>query len=67
MPHSWPGNIRELRNVIERAVALCDGAVIRFEDLPEGFRELGLAEVGQSTVYRSPRRRPPWLNDVDLG
>ena len=42
--HSWPGNIRELRNVIERAVALCDGAMIRFEDLPEGFRDLGLAE-----------------------
>jgi DNA-binding NtrC family response regulator len=41
--HSWPGNIRELRNVIERAVALCDGAMIRFEDLPEGFRDLGLA------------------------
>ena len=42
--HSWPGNIRELRNVIERAVALCDGAMIRFDDLPEGFRDLGVAE-----------------------
>ena len=42
--HSWPGNIRELRNVIERAVALCDGAMIRFDDLPEGFRDLGLAK-----------------------
>ena len=39
-----PDNIRELRNVIERAVALCDGAMIRFDDLPEGFRNLGLAE-----------------------
>jgi DNA-binding NtrC family response regulator len=46
--HSWPGNIRELRNVIERAVALCDGTVIRFEDLPEGFRDPGLTEPARS-------------------
>ena len=32
--HDWPGNIRELRNAIERAVALCRGTVIRLEDLP---------------------------------
>ena len=30
--------------LIERAVALCDGPMIRFEDLPEGFRDLGLVE-----------------------
>jgi DNA-binding NtrC family response regulator len=36
--HSWPGNIRELRNVIERAVALCPGEVIGIDDLPEHFQ-----------------------------
>src|SRR5262249_26941859 len=30
--HDWPGNIRELRNVIERAVALGPGPEIRPED-----------------------------------
>jgi DNA-binding NtrC family response regulator len=29
MVHSWPGNIRELRNVIERAAMIADGPVIR--------------------------------------
>jgi two-component system response regulator HydG len=33
--HSWPGNIRELRNVLERAVALSRGPVISREDLPD--------------------------------
>ena len=36
--HDWPGNIRELRNVIERAVALCLGREIQLEDLPEQFQ-----------------------------
>jgi DNA-binding NtrC family response regulator len=36
--YEWPGNIRELRNVIERAVALCPGLEIRLDDLPEVLR-----------------------------
>lgn len=38
--HAWPGNIRELRNVIERAVALCPSHVIHLDDLPELFHHL---------------------------
>jgi DNA-binding NtrC family response regulator len=32
--HEWPGNIRELRNAVERAVILCDGELILREHLP---------------------------------
>jgi DNA-binding NtrC family response regulator len=35
--YTWPGNIRELRNVIERAIALCRGSEIQVEDLPEAL------------------------------
>ena len=31
--HAWPGNIRELRNVVERAVMAANGAEIRSKDL----------------------------------
>jgi len=32
--YSWPGNIRELNNAIERALLFCDGEVIDLPDLP---------------------------------
>ena len=32
--HSWPGNIRELENAIERGVILCRGDTITPRELP---------------------------------
>ncbi|MEJ2411699.1 MAG: sigma-54 dependent transcriptional regulator [Anaerolineales bacterium] len=37
--YSWPGNIRELRNVIERAMIFCDEATIDINHLPAEIRE----------------------------
>ena len=36
--HAWPGNIRELENVLERALVLTEGPSISLEDLPDGVR-----------------------------
>lgn len=32
--YSWPGNLRQLRNVLRAATALCEGNLIRLQDLP---------------------------------
>lgn len=36
--YTWQGNVRELENTIERAVALARGSLITVEDLPEKIR-----------------------------
>lgn len=36
--HSWPGNVRQLRNVIERASIVCTRHLIGKSDLPEEFQ-----------------------------
>ena len=37
--HSWPGNIRELKNVIERSLILLDNEQLKIENLPPEFQE----------------------------
>ena len=39
--HRWRGNIRELRNAVERLMIMVPGDVIRVEDLPRETREEG--------------------------
>jgi len=36
--YSWPGNLRELRNVVERAVILAKSTVVQLDELPDDFR-----------------------------
>jgi DNA-binding NtrC family response regulator len=37
--YAWPGNVRELENAVERAVVLCRGEMIEFDELPQVVRD----------------------------
>jgi len=54
MKYNYPGNVRELENIIERAVVLTRGKVITLNDLPmhiKGFKEeKTLATLGKGTL-----------------
>ena len=48
--YEWIGNVRELENVIERAVIFCDGDEIRPQDLPEEVLQKGLGRIDRGTT-----------------
>ena len=47
--YSFPGNVRELENVIERASALCAGDIIGIEDLPPDIRDVAVYRFDRET------------------
>jgi len=47
LSYGWPGNIRELKNALERAAILCSGDHVAVEDLPDRVLE-------NSTVLQKP-------------
>jgi len=56
--YDWPGNARELRNVIERAVVLASADVIDAGDLPDRVRAPALGGDGAPRLLSLPGSRP---------
>jgi PAS domain S-box-containing protein len=49
MDYNWPGNIRELENVIEHCFVLCGSDVIQIEHLPKRLREENFNSITKNT------------------
>jgi len=50
LAHAYPGNVRELANVIERAVTLCDGDLVTPSALPPAVRGTAPAAPGRAAA-----------------
>ncbi|NBB13604.1 sigma 54-interacting transcriptional regulator, partial [Pseudomonas sp. SLFW] len=57
--HAWPGNIRELRNVLERAALLSDDTQLTADDI-----RVAIGTVVPHTPAASQRRTEPVLNET---
>lgn len=73
MAYDYPGNVRELRNVLERATLLCDGDTIQPADLPLEVQEaihggdppkVGAGEMAIES--RLPGGVPPTLTELEI-
>ncbi len=50
LAYHWPGNLRELNNVVERCLILCSGNVVRVADLPSELRRASGQAGGVETM-----------------
>lgn len=57
--YHWPGNVRQLRNAVERAVAVCASNVVELQHLPDAVRE-----AQRATVALDPCRGLPLPEQV---
>jgi two-component system response regulator AtoC len=62
--YPFPGNVRELENIIERAVALSDGNEITTLDLPSDLRELSMSSMEAQSLMTLEEKERQYLEEV---
>jgi PAS domain S-box-containing protein len=63
--YNWPGNIRELKNVIERAVILSEGSVLRLDKSMPDMRDNDAPVRDEHSIGRD-NEKPSILTDDDI-
>jgi DNA-binding NtrC family response regulator len=62
--YPFPGNVRELGNIVERAVALSEGHEITAHDLPSDLRELSMSSLETHTLLTLEEKEKQYLQEV---
>jgi len=62
--YPFPGNVRELGNIIERAVALSDGREITARDLPSDLRELSMIGLETQPMLSLEEKEKQYIQEV---
>lgn len=60
--YNWPGNVREIENVIERAVVLAKSTTLSPDDLPMGIRE---SDANKLTISDKKKNLTEILDDLE--
>ena len=63
MNYHYPGNIRELENILERAVVLCRGDTVTIQDLPLNLRESKVEDLMKDAA--GGRSLPETLEEIE--
>ncbi|MEQ1682729.1 MAG: sigma-54-dependent Fis family transcriptional regulator [Burkholderiaceae bacterium] len=63
--HDWPGNIRELRNVLDRARLFADDGIVRAEHMPDEFGHVSPVSPAEGLADHPARGRAA-TTDEDL-
>jgi two-component system, NtrC family, response regulator AtoC len=62
--YPFPGNVRELGNIVERAVALSEGPEITAHDLPSDLRELTMSSLETQTLQTLEEKEKQYIQEV---
>ena len=68
--YSWPGNIRELENILERTILFAETKTIRAQDLPASLRTQPITSTppeGLDAVHAGGAVRPGPLKEIVRG
>jgi transcriptional regulator with GAF, ATPase, and Fis domain len=65
--HPWPGNIRQLENVVERAVVICEGSTVTLQELPPEIVEAAaVTDLLDEIVLPAPSSRPRLVSAEEI-